>query len=452
MAAGSFLARARAFLADDLWSAQPEQRARLSAIRLLQFSIMVVEGFVRDRLLLRAAGLAYFTVLSLVPLLAVAVSIAGALGVGTEAFVGWVESTFAAGSPSAQAEILTLVGHVDFGRLGSASAAVLFLTTLFAISNVESALNGIWGVTEARGWGRRFSDYLAVLVIGPVLGGLALSLSTSLHTPWLLERLLRVPLFARLSDVGFAQLPLLILSVAFAFLYGFLPNTRVRWTSAAIGGLVAGVLTVGAQHVYIDLSVGVTRANLFFGSFAVLPLLFAWIYVLWAVVLFGAEIAFAHQNLHQYRREVRGAPAGPAEREAIGLRAALEVARRFRDGDEPLDAGALSDALGVPVRTVREVADRLRAAGILLLQVREGGGEALQLGRPAERVSVQELLAVLRGGRERSGGDAKLAELVDDVLRELEAGASQAARSRSLAELLEGLPPAGRVDRPTRAL
>lgn len=452
MAAGSFLARARAFLADDLWSAQPEQRARLSAIRLLQFSIMVVEGFVRDRLLLRAAGLAYFTVLSLVPLLAVAVSIAGALGVGTEAFVGWVVSTFAAGSPSAQAEILTLVGHVDFGRLGSASAAVLFLTTLFAISNVESALNGIWGVTEARGWGRRFSDYLAVLVIGPVLGGLALSLSTSLHTPWLLERLLRVPLFARLSDVGFAQLPLLILSVAFAFLYGFLPNTRVRWTSAAIGGLVAGVLTVGAQHVYIDLSVGVTRANLFFGSFAVLPLLFAWIYVLWAVVLFGAEIAFAHQNLHQYRREVRGAPAGPAEREAIGLRAALEVARRFRDGDEPLDAGALSDALGVPVRTVREVADRLRAAGILLLQVREGGGEALQLGRPAERVSVQELLAVLRGGRERSGGDAKLAELVDDVLRELEAGASQAARSRSLAELLEGLPPAGRVDRPTRAL
>lgn len=453
MAAGNFLARARAFLADDLWSAEPEQRARLSALRLLQFSIMVVEGFVRDRLLLRAAGLAYFTVLSVVPLLAVAVSIAGALGIGTEAFVGWVVQTFAAGSPSAQAEIAALVGRVDFGRLGTASAAVLFLTTLFAISNVESALNGIWGVAEARGWGRRFSDYLAVLVIGPLLGGIALSLSTSMYHPWLLERLLRVGLFERLYHVGLGQLPTLILSGAFAFLYAFLPNTRVRFSSAAIGGVVAGVLTVAAQHVYLDLSVGVTRANLFFGSFAALPLLFAWIYVLWAVVLFGAEIAFAHQNLHQYRREVRGAPAGPAEREAIGLRATLEVARRFRDGDEPLDAGALSDALGVPVRTVREVADRLRGAGILLVQVREDGSEALQLGRPAERVTVFELLAALRGSRERAGGDARVAELVEGVLRQLDASAGEAAGGRSLAELLAELPAAPpRVDRSTPAL
>ena len=452
MAAANFFARAREFLTVDLWKAQPQQRARLSAVRLLQFSIMVVEGFVRDRLLLHAAGLAYFTVLSVVPLLAVAVSIAGALGVGTQTFIDWVVSTFAAGSPSAQDTILALVEHVDFGRLGTVSAGVLVLTTVFAISNVESALNSIWGVAEARGWGRRFSDYLAVLVIGPLLGGIALSLSTSMYHPWLLERLLSLSFFQRLYHFGLTQLPTLILSIAFAFLYAFLPNTRVRWSSAAIGGVVAGVLVVAAQHAYLDLSVGVARADFFFGSFAALPLLFAWIYVLWAVILFGAEIAFAHQNLQQYRREVRGAPAGPAEREAIGLRSALEIARRFRDGDTPLDAGALSDAVDEPVRTVREVTDRLRAAGILLLQVREDGCEALQLGRPADRVTLQELLAALRGERERAGGDAYLTALVDDVLAELETGSSQAARNRTLADLLEGLPPAGRVDHPTHAL
>lgn len=453
MAAGSFLRRARTFLAVDLWSAQPQQRARLSAVRLLQFSIMVIEGFVRDRLLLRASALAYFTVLSVVPLLAVAVSIAGAVGVGAESFVGWVVHTFAAGSPGAEADIMALVRGANFAGLGSAGAAVLFLTTLLAISNVESAFNGIWGVAESRSWNRRFSDYLAVLVIGPVLGGLALSLSTSMHHPWLQERLLRLPLFAALYDLGLAQLPTVILSLTFALLYAFLPNTRVRPLSALIGGVVAGVLTVGAQHLYLDLSVGVARANLFFGSFAALPLLFAWIYVLWAVVLFGAEIAFAHQNLQHYRREVRGEPAGPAEREAIGLRIALEVARRFRDGEPALDAGALSDVLGVPVRSVREVADRLRAAGILLLEARDGGGEALQLGRPAERVAVFELLTALRGGRERSGGDARQAELIDGLLRELEAGAAAAARERSLADLLAALPPAGEcVDRPAGAL
>lgn len=448
MASGSWLRRTRSFLAVGLWSAEPQQRARLSAVRLLQFSIMVVEGFVRDRLLLRASALAYFTVLSVVPLLAVAVSIVGSIGVGTQQFVDWVVQTFAAGSPAAQADILALVRSANFASLGSAGAAVLFLTTLLAISNVESAFNGIWGVAEARSWNRRLSDYLAVLVIGPVLGGVGLSLSTSMHNPWLQERLLRLPLFAGLYHFGLAQLPTVLLSATFALLYGFLPNTRVRALSALIGGVVAGVLTVGAQHVYLDLSVGVARANLFFGSFAALPLLFAWMYVLWAIVLFGAEVAFAHQNLSQYRREVRGEPAGPAEREAIGLRIALEVARRFRDGEGALDAGALSDALMVPVRTVREVADRLRASGILVPAARDGGGEALQLGRPAERVAVVELLAALRGGRERPGGDPGQAALVDALLRELEQGAAQASRGRTLADLLEALPGAARVDRP----
>jgi membrane protein len=387
-----------------------------------------------------------------VPLLAVAVSIAGALGIGTERFIAWVVATFAAGSPSAQAEILALVEHVEFGRLGTVSAAVLFLTSVLAIGNVESALNRIWGVAEHRGWGRRFSDYLAVLVVGPVLGGVALSLSTSMYHPWLLERLMSLSFFQRLYHFGLTQFPTVILSMTFTFLYACLPNTRVRWSSAAIGGVVAGVLVVAAQHMYLDLSVGVTRADLFFGSFAALPLLFAWIYVLWAVVLFGAEIAFAHQNLQQYRREVRGAPAGPAEREAIGLRAALEIARRFRDGDPALDAAALSDVLDEPVRTVREVSDRLRAANILLLQVREDGSDALLLARPAEQVSVQDLLAALRGGRALAGGDSRLTALVDGVLSELEAGASQAARNRTLADLLEALPRAGHVDHPTHAL
>jgi membrane protein len=447
--AGSLIARARRFLAHELWTYQPRQGVLRSLIRFLQFSIMVVEGFVRDRLLLRASALAYFTVLSVIPLLAVAVSIMGAVGVGTDAFIGWVVRTFAAGSPESQQQIVALVSSVNFASLGTAGAALLFVTTLLSISNVETALNGIWGVTQARSWKRRFSDYLAVLVMGPLLGGVALSLSTSLRHPWLLERALELPGFAALYNLGLRQVPTLILCLAFSFLYAFIPNTKVRWISAAIGGVVAGVLTVGAQSAYVDLSVGVARANLFFGSFAALPLLFAWIYVLWAVVLFGAEIAFAHQNLQHYRREVRGTPASPAEREAIGLRIALEVARRFRDGLGPLESDALSDTLDVPARAVREVAGRLRDAGILALQVHEKDGtEAFQLGRPADRITVYELLAALRGDRERAGGDVAIAELVEDVLGELETDCEKVAGVRTLAELLDTLPSPPRVDRP----
>lgn len=440
MSAASWFRRARSFFAVDVWTAEPSRRATRSVFRLLQFGIMVVEGFVRDRLLLRASALAYFTVLSVVPLLAVAVSIAGSVGVASEAFVDWVVHTFAAGSPDAQAQILEMIRGANFASLGTAGASVLFVTTLFAISNVESAFNSIWGVSESRSWSRRFSDYLAVLVIGPALGGLALSLSTTMYNAWMQERLLELPVFKWFYHIGLAQVPTLMLGVTFAMLYAFLPNTRVRWLSAAIGGAVAGVLTVGAQHLYLDLSVGVARANLFFGSFAALPLLFAWIYVLWAIVLFGAEIAFAHQNLQNYRREVRGKPAGPAEREAIGLRIALDVARRFRDAEPALEAGPLADALDLPVRTVREVADRLCEAGILIHEARDGVGEALQLGRPAERIGVIELLAALRGERESAGGDFRQAEAVETLLRQVEQGAEQAAGGRTLHDLLEALP------------
>jgi membrane protein len=440
-----WLERARAFVRVDLWSEATPQR-RPGVIRLLQFSIMVVEGFVRDQLLLRASGLAYFTVLSVVPLLAVAVSIASAVGVGSATFIDWVVGTLAATSPQAEATIRGLIEGANFAGLGTLSAALLFLTTVFAIGRLEADFNGIWGVSTARPLGRRFTDYLAVLVVGPLLGGVALSLTTTLSSQATLQLLLELPGFATLYGIGLAQLPLVMLSLVLAFLYWFLPNTRVNPVSALIGAVPAALLTLGAQSLYVGWGIGVARADLFFGSFAALALLFVWIYVFWAIVLFGAEIAFAHQNLHLYRREVRGDPAGPAEREAIGLRIALEVGRRFRDRAPALDAGALADALHAPVRTVRDVVSRLCAAGILALRAGDGKQEDLQLACPAEGIALVDVLTALRGRRERPAGEAAVAGVAEAVLSELEESAVKGAGGRTLADLLERIPPLPRVD------
>src|SRR4030095_9452693 len=138
--------------------------------------------------------------------------------------------------------------------------------------------------------------------------------------------------------------------------YWFLPNASVRVVSAAIGGVFAGITVTVAQSLYVHWSIGVARADVLFGSFALLPLLFAWIYVFWAIVLLGAEIAFAHQNFALYRQEVRSAPATPAERDAIARQIAIDVARCFGAGDPAPHADALADELQVPVRTVRAVA------------------------------------------------------------------------------------------------
>ena len=446
MSVGTWLDRARTFVTVELWS-EREPAARPSLIGALQFSIMVVEGFVRDHLLLRASGLAYFTVLSVVPGLAVAVSIAGAVGVGGDSFVDQVVGTLAAGSPETQGTIRELIAQVNFAGLGTLSAAVLFLTTVLAISNVEAAFNGIWGVAKARPWNRRFSDYLAVLMVGPLIGGVAFSLRGTMESQWVLQRLLDLPGFATLYDFGLSQLPVVVLSLVFAFLYWFLPNTRVRPLSALLGGVPAAVLTLAAQGLYLDFSVGVARASAFFGTFASLAVLFVWIYAFWAIVLFGAEIAFAHQNLHHYRRQVRGDPAGAAEREAIGLRIVLEVGRRFRDCAPATDPGALSDALHAPVRTVRDVVDRLCEAGILAHRAQGAAQEALQLGKPAEGIQVMDVLRALRGGREPTGGDVGIAASVDAVFTELEETVAKVAGGRSVSDLLNDIPPLPDVDR-----
>ena len=439
--------RIREFLTHQLWEFEPEGRSwYATALRLLQFSIMVIEGFVRDHLLLRASALAFFTVLSVVPLLAVAVSIASAVGVGSHTFVDWVVGTVAAGAPGAEEPIRRLIEGADFAGLGSVGGGVLFVTTVLAIGNVESTFNGIWGLSGGRGWGRRFSDYLAVLVVAPVLAGVALSLAASLRSQWAVERMVEVPGLHLAYELGGQLLPVVLLSLTFVFLYWFLPNTRVRPLSAILGGIVAGVLVSAAQSVYVDFSFGAARANTFFGGFALLPLLFTWIYVFWAIVMLGAEIAFAHQNFSLYREEVRGDPAGPAERETIALRMALAVAREFRAGGKAPDAGSLAESLGVPVRTVRAVATRLLAAGIFSQRQESERYEVFQLGRPSDMIAVGDVLEALRGPRDRDRGDA--ADLANEVLAGLDAAAESAGGGRSLAELLRATESAA----PVRAL
>ena len=169
VAASQYLHRAQHFVRHEMWEVQPEPRsAAARALGLLQFAFMIGQGFVKDSLLLRASALTYFTVLSLVPLLAVMVGMADALGV-TVNIADAVVDRIAAGSPESKDRILGFVENVNFRALGSLGAAVLFLTTVLGISNIERSFNQIWGVQRGRSWARRFPDYLAAIVIASLL-------------------------------------------------------------------------------------------------------------------------------------------------------------------------------------------------------------------------------------------------------------------------------------------
>lgn len=434
MEASRTWSRLQRFLAEDLWSpapvrSRPERWLRGAA----QLVVLLGEGVVRDRMLLRATALAYVTALSLVPALALAVGILGALGV-SEDVARLVMARLSAGSPEVADWVLGLVAGVDLSSLGTLGAAALFATTVLTLGNVEQALNDVWGVRRQRDWMRRFADYLTVLVVAPLFLGVALSLRTTLESQWLVQRLLQVPELAGLYHAGLDLAPTLLTFVGFSFLYWFLPNTEVRPLSALLGGLGAAFLFDAAQSLYLGFNVGMARYGAVFGTFAVLPLFLVWIYVSWVIVLLGAEVAFAHQHLARYRREVRAAPVGAADRERMGLAVALAVAAAFEAGRAP-DPETLSEELDLPVRAVRDVLADLAAAGILASRE----GERFQLGRPAAGIRVADLRAALRGPRTERGRGPEAA-LAGRVAASLEQGDGQGEGARTLAELVAELP------------
>lgn len=434
------LREARQFLADGMWRSEFEPKTWASrGVRLLQFTSMVGEGFVRDQLLLRASALTYFSVLSIVPVLAIVGSIATAVGV-TENLVGVFVDQISARFPGAGEQLGDIVRNADIGGLGSLGAVALFLTTIFGISNIEQALNHIWGVKQGRTWARKLPDYLAVLIIAPLLLGAGLSMATTIKSQWVVQKLLEYPLFEIAYSLGLKQFPTLVLAGAFTFLFWFLPNTHVRAFAAFLGGAVTAVAVNGALGLYVSMSVGAARANALYGGFAQLPLFFVWIYFFWAIVLFGAEVAFAYQNLELYRREVRGRNPDPAERESIGLRIVIEVARAFRDGAPPWTADRLAETMHVPVRAVRDVIQNLRDQRILVALGEAEPEDGYQLGRPAERIDIPMILAAVRGVREPTAGDPRVREVVDRILAAMGEGEAKAAQGQSLADVLAGMP------------
>ncbi len=438
-----FAERLRAFLVHDLWNDLEPRTAVARAHSLVQFSVMVGQGFVRDQLMLRATGLAYFMVLSLIPIVAIAVAIAGSIGGANEQLATRIVEQVAAGSPAAQDRIVEMIRSVNFGGLGTVGAGILFVTSVLGIGSIEKALNAIWGVTHGRSLGRRFPDYLAVLVVAPLLLGAAISLTGTLQSQWMVQRMLEVPALSRLLNLGLNQAPAVVMSAAFAFLYWFLPNARVKASSAVIGGLVAGVLGVAAQNLYLDFQIGVAKYNAVFGTLVALPLLFVWIYILCAVILFGAEIAYAHQHLDQYRRDVRGRRAGPAECEAIAMRIAVEVARAFRSGRSGGTADELADRLRASVRTVHRVLADLEAAGIVSQRGDRKQAGGYQLARPADQIAATDVVAALRGPREALSGEAALVTAVDRLLAEIDEGAVKGARGQTLADVVAAIPGEG---------
>jgi len=362
---------------------------------------------------------------------------------GQESVIDYAVGQIAAVSPEAHQWIISRIQEVHIGNLGSLGGATLIISAILTLRQLESTHGDIRGVRQSRSWPRRFADYLAVLVVAPILSGVAVSLWASVASDSLAESLRALPLLGRLHEIQLIQLPQVLMWMAFAFLYWFFPNTRVSKRSAALGALVAMLLFTLTRVVYVDLSVGAARYSFLFGGLVALPLVLTWIYVIWAVILFGAEVAFAHQNIAHYREDLRRPVLAPSEREVLGVRVMAAVARSFKNHEGPKTAEELSAALDVPVRALREVLADLEA---MRLVVPSGLGEREPGYLPASPLadtSVADILLSIRGFRsgaaqpraaEETGRD-EAAPPLGAIFADLDRALVEIAGSHTLAEL-----------------
>jgi membrane protein len=406
-----------AFLAGDLWR---KELGSLSTLRALGYKglrvlYLTLRGFHLDRCLLRASALTFMTGLSIVPLLAFVFAVAKGLGAYDvllndvirplldQHLGGGVEgaAAIAGGSEVRDAleQVLLLVQNTRVGSLGTFGLAILVYTVVKLLGSIEHTFNEIWGVHKSRSILRRLSNYLSIIVVVPILLTTAAAVTTSLQSQSILDYASRT-LGLDLLVTYYARFgPFVAVWIGFTFVYMFMPNTRVRPSSAILGGLIGGALWQLAQVLHLRFQVGVANYNAIYSTFAALPIFMFWLYLSWTTVLLGAEVACAHQGEPAFRQVMRARNQDPAYLEAVAVRAMGRVAVTFLAGKPPLRVSVLAQELGVPERSVDDVLERLRDSGLVSLgEDPEGASPEVLPARDLSHIRLQDILDSLRGG------------------------------------------------------
>lgn len=439
----------------------------------VQFCTIVVTGFIANRCPVRATALAYTTLLSLIPLIAVMASISTSVlksqdGALIDKAIDMVvdsvmpemnsEEAFydmapVANDPQATEEeeegedkvinsetkkelteafrtlnpdkvsdeIRNALSRVNSGSLGATGMIGLVVIAIMMFSTIEATFNDIWGVTRGRSWASRIVQYWATVTLGPLipLAVYSLNIFTSV------DRLTGfVSGYGILSSLFLEVLmPLGVLALGFAFFYQLMPNTKVRFLAALVGGLVAGALwQLNSKLSVLYVSKAVTYVNIY-GSLAIVPLFLVALYFSWLILLFGAQVAYAFQNRVAYLQEREAEKINFLGREFLALRIMTLLGQWFDSKDDQapglIDIGA---RLRISTRLVEDVIDQMIAAGLV---VETSGNEpGYTPARPLEKISCNDILMAMRQGtgeRVDTADDKGRATVGDKFARILEA-------------------------------
>jgi membrane protein len=432
-----------------------ESFSRSRGQRIAHFWLLVGKSFVRNRCPVRASALAYTTLLALVPLLAVVMSITTSVLKSrgeaeiqqlVDRMIDYAAPTLDLetratedGEPSGREKVVkqinSFIQNINSGTLSATAGLALLFVGISLLRTIEAAFNDIWGVTKNRSWFKSIVYYWAAITLGPIFIVGTIALTTGPHLAKTQAYLNTVPF---LGAVFFRVTPFVVLSLGFAAFYAAMPNTRVHWKAALVGGTIGGCLwQLNNMFNVIYVSRAVSYTNIY-GSLGVLPLFLVGMYFSWLIMLFGAQVAYAYQNRGAYIEERQAESVNQRGREFIALRMMTHIARNFLAGARPLSRVELSKQLTVPSQLAQKVLCTLVNNGLLVevndLEVR------FTPARPLDRISAYDVICALRAGRgqELATHDDESRVLVRSefermIVAEREAGA--AITLQSLAEL-----------------
>jgi membrane protein len=368
----------RDFLLKGIWSIRLSDQNRKKAlfIKSLRILIVSIRSIWEDKIQLRAAALTLYMLLSIVPVLAMGFGIAKGFGYDKLLEENILEKATAMNDdmPGMSDIVTKLIAFADSmlartqtGLLAGVGVVLLIWSIMKVMGNIEASLNDIWQVKKGRTFVRKFSDYLSMMLVSPILI-IAASTANVYMASMLAKISKQVQIVSYITPLLYSVLnlaPYLLIYILFTLIYVIMPNTKVRFVPALIGGIIAGSFFQITQMAYLHFQIGVSSNNAIYGTFAALPLFILWLQISWLIVLFGAKVAYATQNIDMYEFETEAVHMSNYSRRIQALAITHRIIHNFEQGLKPLNAMELSKELHIPIRMIKTLLHDLVRCQIL---------------------------------------------------------------------------------------
>lgn len=371
----------------------------LRVTRICYISLLDMLG---GQLSLRAMSLVYTTLLSIVPLLALSFSVLKAMGVHNqvEPFLFQFLSPLGSQGIDIGNNIIGFIDNIKVGVLGSVGLGLLIYTVLSLVQKIESAFNMIWHVKTSRSIGERFSNYLSVILIGPVIMVSALGMTATVMSSDFVQYFMAIEPFGSLIILATKLLPYLLVMSVFTFIYMFVPNTRVHFLAAVSGGVIAGFIWQASGILFATFVASSTKYTAIYSSFAVVIMLLIWLYVSWLILLFGANLTFYVQNPSSLRVNREGFEISNRVKERLALILIEMIGQRYQLGKAPYSLDEFVDKTKVPHEVVHYVVSQLIEKKLLIESNTQPVG--FLPAKSMDNLLLSEVVNAVRSAEERN--------------------------------------------------